>query len=86
MLLHLKAKLIAAGALLLAVLGFFVRLKVVTNQRDKAQISAKKYKAWSERQTATSEIDAELEQEFSHRAQEKNGDQVPDHLSDPNDY
>jgi hypothetical protein len=83
--LNLKAKLIAAGALLLTVLGFFVRLKVVTNQRDKAQVSAKKYKAWSDRQTKTAEIDAEIDQEFSHRAEEKNGD-VPKSLSDPNDF
>jgi hypothetical protein len=86
-LLNLKAKLLAAGAFLLAVLGFFVRLKMVTNQRDKAQQSAKKYKAWSERQTKTVEMDAEIEQEFSHRAEEAKeslkNDEIPEHLRNP---
>jgi hypothetical protein len=85
--LNLKSKLIAFGALLLTVLGFFVRLKVVTNQRDKAQDSARKYKAWSERQEDTRQIDAEIEQEYSHRAEEARealeNDEIPDHLRNP---
>ena len=36
----LQAKAIALGAIALAVLGFFVRLKVVTAQRDKAKQKA----------------------------------------------
>ena len=36
----LQAKAIALGAIALAVLGFFVRLKVVTAQRDKAKAKA----------------------------------------------
>ena len=39
-LLGLKAKLAGLGALLLVVLGFFVRLKIVTAQRDSAVINA----------------------------------------------
>jgi hypothetical protein len=79
--------LIALGAGLLAILGFFVRLKIVTNQRDKARVAATKYKAWSERQEETRQIDAEIEQEFSHRAEEARealeNDQIPDHLRNP---
>ena len=90
LLLNLKAKLIAAGALLATALGFLVRLKIVTSQRDKAKHKAEQYKAWSERQEETATKDSELEQEFSHRAQEANEDvkegKVPDHLSNPNDF
>ena len=90
LLLNLKAKLIAAGAALLAIFGFLVRLKIVTSQRDKAKHKAEQYKAWTERQTETAEIESELEQEFSHRAQEANEDvkegKVPDHLSNPHDF
>jgi len=74
---------------LLTVLGFFVRLKVVTNQRDKAQASAKKYKAWSDRQTETAEIDAEIEARYSDLEREARQDlkdeKIPDHLINPRD-
>ena len=87
LLLSLKGKLIAAGALLLTVLGFFLRLKIVTSQRDKAKQKAAKFKAWSERQAETSEIDAEIEQTFSRRAETARealkNDEIPEHLRNP---
>lgn len=43
--LTIQAKLYAAGAIALAVLGFFVRLKVVTAQRDRAVVVADTMKA-----------------------------------------
>ncbi len=90
MLLGLKAKALAAGAILLTVLGFFLRLKIVTKQRDKAKQTAAKYKSWSERQTQTAEGDAEIDQEFSDlkRASKKDAQdgKVPSHLSDPNKF
>jgi hypothetical protein len=84
LLLGLKAKLAAFGAFLLGVLALFVRLRMVTNQRDKARDAAEKYKAWSERQQDTTALDAEIEQEFSHRAEEAReaikNDEIPKHL------
>ena len=84
MLLNLKAKLIALAAALLTVLGFFLRLKTVTHQRDKAKASAEKYKAWSQRQSDTTKLDAEIENEFSDRKREADkaikNDEIPPHL------
>ncbi len=87
LLLSLKAKALAAGALLLTVLGFFLRLKIVTKQRDKAKQTAAKYKSWSERQTQTAEADAEIESKYSDlkRAtkQDLKNEVIPDHLRNP---
>ena len=87
MLLKLKAQLIAAGAILLTVLGFFLRLKIVTKQRDKAKQTAAKYKSWSERQTQTAEADAEIESKYSDLKREVKQDLknevIPDHLRNP---
>ena len=87
LLLSLKAKLIAFGAILLTVLGFFLRLKIVTKQRDKAKQAAAKYKSWSERQTQTAEADAEIESKYSDLKREVKQDLknevIPDHLRNP---
>ena len=87
MLLKLKAQLIALGAILLTVLGFFLRLKIVTKQRDKAKQTAAKYKSWSERQTQTAVADAEIESKYSDlkRAtkQDLKNEVIPDHLRNP---
>ncbi len=86
-LLNLKAKLIALGAILLTVLGFFLRLKIVTKQRDRAKQKAAKYKAWSERQTQTAEVEAEIENKYSDLKREVKKDLknevIPDHLRNP---
>ena len=87
LLLSLKTKALAAGALLLTVLGFFLRLKIVTKQRDKAKQTAAKYKSWSERQTKTAEGDAEIESKYSDLKREAKQDLknevIPDHLHNP---
>ncbi|KKL77713.1 hypothetical protein LCGC14_2032130 [marine sediment metagenome] len=87
LLLSLKAKALALGAILLTVLGFFLRLKIVTKQRDKAKQKAAKYQAWSERQTKTAEVEAEIESKYSDlkRAtkQDLKNDEIPDHLRNP---
>ncbi len=87
MLLKLKAQLIALGAILLTILGFFLRLKIVTKQRDKAKQTAAKYKSWSERQTQTAVADAEIESKYSDlkRAtkQDLKNEVIPDHLRNP---
>ena len=87
MLAGLKAKALALGAIVLTVLGFFLRLKIVTKQRDKAKQTAAKYKSWSERQTKTTEADAEIESKYSDlkRAtkQDLKNDEIPDHLRNP---
>ena len=83
----LKAKALALGALLLTILGFFLRLKIVTKQRDKAKQRAAKYKAWSERQTKTSEVEAEIGNKYSDLKREVKKDLenevIPDHLRNP---
>ena len=88
MLLGLKAKALALGAIVLTVLGFFLRLKIVTKQRDEAKKEAAKYKSWSERQTQTAEADAEIESKYSDlkRAtkQDLKNDEIPNHLRKPN--
>jgi hypothetical protein len=65
----------------------FIRLKVVRSQRDSAREKAAKYKAWSERQQETATIDAEIDQEFSHRAEVAKealkNDEIPEHLTRP---
>lgn len=87
--LNLKAKLIALGALLLSGLAFILRFQQVKSQRDRAKEAAAKYKAWSERQTENMEADAEIEQKFSHRADEATkalkNDEIPAHLRNPRD-
>ena len=83
--LGLKAKLIAAGAFLFALLVGW--LKIVTKQRDKAKQTAAKYKSWSERQTQTAVADAEIESKYSDlkRAtkQDLKNEVIPDHLRNP---
>ena len=84
---NLKAKLVALGAIALTVLGFFLRLKVVTRQRDKAKDKAAKYQAWSERQTKTSEVEAEITSKYSDlertAKQDLKDEIIPDHLRNP---
>lgn len=88
--LTIKAKLIGAGAIALAVLGFFVRLKIVTAQRDRFKQNAKIYKAQAVQQTKINEADDEIaEQTVSRRAQlkrELDDEKIPDSISKPDDW
>ena len=79
----LYAILAAIGTFLLG----FLRLKQVTKQRDEAVKEKKRAKAWVERQEETREKDAEIDQSFSHRAEEAKeaikNDEIPEHLRKP---
>jgi len=80
----LKAKLLAVGGAAFAIL--LVVLKVLTGQLKAAKKQVKIAKAKIKFDSDVQELDAEIEQEFSHRAQEANGDEVPDNLSDPDNF
>jgi len=85
--LTIKAKLIGAGALLLTIIGFFIRLKVVTAQRDRFKYNADQYKAQADQQKKIIKIDDEInKQTQSRRVQAKkelDDDKVPGNISDP---
>ena len=69
----LKAKLFAFGAVALSVLAFFVRLKVVANQRDKARDKALRESARANHVTEVAKKDIEREQRTeSRRAEARN--------------
>lgn len=90
----LQAKLAAAGAIALAVLAVFVRLKVVTHQRDKAVVVAETLKARVHVQKVQKKIaKKEKEKLVSRRAdiikeiKKKDEDFTGlDNLNNPNDF
>ena len=88
--LTLKAKLYAAGAVLIGVLAFFLRLKVVTHQRDVAKEKAKRATAQAKEATAIVEADAEIEEEFVELEQESEEaiekGEMPDHMRERNTF
>lgn len=84
MFLFLKTKLFAIGAIALTVLGFFLRLKVVTNQRDTFKKKAKKAEKQIQFKKEVEELDDDIEQTFSDLKREadkeiKSGE-IPSHL------
>ncbi len=89
-LLTIKAKLIAFGAASLAVIGFFLRLKVVTAQRDKARIKAKTAEKAAKQLGEVIESDAEIEGEFSELEREAEDDiengEMPDNIRNRNQF
>ena len=74
------------GAAIIGVL--YLLLKIVSGQRDKAKRDAKAYKAQVKQREAEMKSDNEVDQEFSHRAEEARRDldegRIPDILRDPN--
>ncbi len=70
----IQLKLYAAGALLLTVVGFFIRLKVVTSQRDRARERARGEAARADQAEDIAEADAEIENEFSDLERESKRD------------
>ena len=72
--LSIQTKLYAAGTFLLAVLAFFVRLKVVTKQRDKARERAKGEAARADQAEMIAEVEAEIDNEFSDLERESKRD------------
>lgn len=90
----LQAKAAALGAAVLVVLGFFIRLKIVTAQRDKAKVVVKTLKARHHVQKVQQKIKREEEKKLVSRKadiikqlekpdEEFNG---VDNLTNSNDY
>jgi len=88
----LQAKAMALGAIALAVLGFFVRLKVVTAQRDRAQekaaVLASRATVASKQKKRKREEEKQLHQELSSIEKELKKDSFDgvDGFNDANDY
>ncbi len=86
MIAKIKQYAIAIGGAIIGVL--YLLLKIVGMQRDKAKRNAEAYKAQVKQREAEMKSDDEVDQEFSHRAQEARRDldegNVPDILRDPN--
>jgi len=75
---------------MLGILGFFLRLRMVTAQRDKARQKAAAAASEAKFHKKLDESHTEIDQEFSHRAEEAAKDikdgKIPRNLSNPNDY
>ena len=88
-LLGLKAKLFGLGAILLTVLAFFLRLKTVTYQRDKAVYKTKVLKQEIKVRKQTVDLDKTVEDQLeSHRAElikDLEDETTPANISKPND-
>ena len=88
--LSIQPKLYALGAFLLAALAFFVRLKVVTNQRDKARKRANGEAARADQAEMIAEVEAEIDNEFSDLERESKRDiennKMPGNIRDRNRF
>lgn len=88
--LTIKAKLIAAGAGLMAILAFVLRLKIVTAQRDKARVKAKTAEKAAKQAHDVIESDTEIEVEFSDLERESKRDiengKMPDNIRNRNEF
>ena len=72
--LTIKAKLFALGAFLLTVAAFFLRLKLVTAQRDKARDRADAEAARADQAEDIAKADAEIEAKYSDLERESKRD------------
>ena len=72
--LSIKAKLFALGATVLTVAAFFLRLKIVTAQRDKARKRADAEAARADQAEDIAEADAEIEAKYSDLERESKRD------------
>lgn len=82
--LKIKAWLAAGAAALIGLLAAIARIGYLKAQRDRYRDHAETYKAQAHQAQLNEAADAEIEQEFSRRAEQakeaiKNG-KVPDHL------
>lgn len=92
--LSIKAKLVAAGGLLLAVLAAVLRMKMLKQQRDKAKDVAETLRARAHVQNVHSQIKREEEKNLHSRRVEilkeirKEAEEFSgaDNLTDPNDF
>ena len=86
----IQLKLYALGAFLLTVLAFFLRLKVVTRQRDRARERAKGEAARADQAEDIATADAEIENEFSDLERESKRDiesgRMPGNIRDRNKH
>jgi len=85
MLTFLKSKIAAIGAGIIAVLLATIKFLSMRNKSLKKQV--KTVKADLKFREETDSMDSEIEQEFSHRAEEAqkdlDDDKIPDHLANP---
>ncbi len=85
MLLNLKSKVIAASAAIIVFLLGVVKLFLHRNSQLKQRV--KKAEGQLKQSREQARLDAEIEQEFSHRAEEARRDldegNIPDHLRNP---
>ena len=72
--LTIKAKLFALGATVLTVAAFFLRLKIVTAQRDKARKRADAEAARADQAEDIAKADAEIETKYSDLERESKRD------------
>ena len=88
--LSIQTKLYAAGAFLLTVLALFLRLKVVTEQRDNARKRAKGEAARADQAEMIAEVEAEIDNEFSDLEREAKRDiedgKMPGNIRDRNKF
>jgi hypothetical protein len=88
--LTIKAKLYALGALILAAVGFFIRLKVVKTQRDNLKEKVAVSEARIRQADRLRQRDTELEEQSrSRRAdvlKQVESEGVSDELANPNDW
>lgn len=87
--LSIKAKLWGLGALILAGIGFILRLRVLEHQRDAARERANWAEAEANYRRVKDKKEAEIDQEFSdleaRRKQDVKDGKVPENLRNPND-
>lgn len=85
MLSTLKMKIYAIGAAIIAVLIGVIKFLSARNKSLKEEVKAANSQLQYREKVDT--IDAEIEQDFSHRAEEARKDvesgEIPDHLADP---
>lgn len=88
--LTIKAKLIALGALLLGVIAFFVRLKVVKSQRDnlkeKVQVAEARIKQADRLHQRDIELESQSRSRRAEAAKEIEESGVSKELSNPNEW
>ena len=86
--LSIKAKLFALGATVLTVAAFFLRLKLVTAQRDKARKRADAEAARADQAEDIAKADEEIEAKYSDLERESKRDieakRMPDNIRNRN--
>lgn len=88
--LWLRPKLVAAGLFVMTAIAFVVRLKFVTDQRDKLQVEVKKERARADQAEEINDVEQQLDEHFSELEEESESDvddgKIPDHIRDRNKF